>query len=260
MSVAAKAGFQTIGRSQTSESGVWERREAGPEARAYERSTELVGRFSHDARQTLTALLSEVDMCDELVRSGHSRWLNAGLWHISELLDHLDHHARGKGSGLKDVELGDLIRRWMPFFDLHVDGMRIVYEGATGRCFVSVELIVLKRILINLIVNASEARKRSSHEESVVRISVCNTLVSETEADAHLPAGRYAAVLVQDNGSGIKPDILHLLGQESVSSKGGDRGRGISASVQALSTCGGVLQVSSDGRSGTTFRVLLPLR
>jgi signal transduction histidine kinase len=119
----------------------------------------------------------------------------------------------------------------------------------------------LEQILLNLVVNASEAMKG----EGRLRISVRES--SATRGGWVLPpaqASRYVELLVADSGPGIPPEVLPRIFEPFFTTKntGTTRGTGLGLSmIYTLAQHEGFgLRVESELGKGTAFSIVIPVR
>jgi signal transduction histidine kinase len=117
----------------------------------------------------------------------------------------------------------------------------------------------LEQILLNLIVNASEAMKG----QGTLRISVQETNGATTGwALPPAPAGRYVQLLVADTGPGIEAGILPRIFEPFFTTKnaGTIRGTGLGLSmVYTLAQNDGLgIRVESEPDQGTAFSIVIP--
>jgi len=117
------------------------------------------------------------------------------------------------------------------------------FGNNTHSCFVNLELGKFKRVISNLINNASEAIESSG----IIRV------VLAKESDM-------LTIKIIDNGKGIPEDILLKIKQGKISStKKEGCGLGISSSVQHIMSWGGSYDIESEVGKGTTFIIKLPI-
>lgn len=114
---------------------------------------------------------------------------------------------------------------------------------------VSVDPDQLKEALTNLIVNASEAVRRSGGRVTV----------REEDIDQS-PWGRVAAIHVHDNGEGIHRETLDKVFHPFFTTRDHGTGLGLCISRQLVEANGGTLTVRSSRERGTTFTVRFPIR
>jgi PAS domain S-box-containing protein len=105
----------------------------------------------------------------------------------------------------------------------------------------------LQQVLINLIMNSVDAMEGVSGRarEIVVRSEFC-----EIEK---------ITLQVRDSGSGVDPDQVEKLFQPFFTTKSKGLGMGLSISRSIIEAHDGSLIMSSDGRTGTTVHITLPL-
>lgn len=112
---------------------------------------------------------------------------------------------------------------------------------------VAVSEDTLVRVLLNLLINASDAFPLGA---------------SEPRIRVHLQAVDQRAICdVIDNGPGVPPEILPRLFEPFATTKpeGTGTGLGLAVSRQLVRAAGGELRLLGTGASGTAFRLVLPL-
>jgi CheY-like chemotaxis protein len=110
------------------------------------------------------------------------------------------------------------------------------------------DLAEFETALVNLVINARDAMA----DGGVITISARN----ETSSDG----SGYVAISVQDNGSGIAPDILSKIFDPFFTTKpiGKGTGLGLSQVHGFAHQAGGTVRVASELGKGTTVTILLP--
>ncbi len=106
----------------------------------------------------------------------------------------------------------------------------------------------LAQVLLNLLVNASQAGEKTQDHTLTVRVSVDST-----------PAGE-ARVRVTDNGRGIPPDVLPHVFEPFFTTKpvGVGTGLGLSVCHNIIDKYGGRIGIESQEGEGTTVSLVLP--
>ncbi|RBP00849.1 ATP-binding protein [Rossellomorea aquimaris] len=102
--------------------------------------------------------------------------------------------------------------------------------------------IEVKQVLLNLLKNAIEAVKENG----------------EITAAAHVQKDGRIMIVIQDNGVGMPPEQLKVLGRPYYSTKEKGTGLGLTVSYQIVKRMKGEIQVESEPGQGTVFRVFLP--
>jgi signal transduction histidine kinase len=117
------------------------------------------------------------------------------------------------------------------------------------------------QILMNLVINAAEA---IGDEAGVITIQTgtlwCDAamLVSLWVAET-MPEGEYVYLEVRDTGCGMEQGILPQIFDPFFTTKFAGRGLGLAAVIGIVRGHSGTIQVSSETKQGTTFRVYFPV-
>ena len=132
------------------------------------------------------------------------------------------------------------------------------FDLATPPQWVLIDPGQFEQVLINLIVNARDAMPGGGH----LRIGITREKVDAIRAeDLEVSPGTYVAVSVTDTGEGIDKDTLEHVFEPFFTTKapGQGTGLGLSTVFGIVRQSGGVIEVDSQVRKGTTFRVYFPL-
>ncbi len=125
---------------------------------------------------------------------------------------------------------------------------------------VEADLTQLRQIIMNLVLNASEAIE---DRPGAIRIRTGTALVEPGElavmhlADGLAP-GQYVYLEVSDNGRGMSAETLSRIFDPFFSTKFTGRGLGLAAVLGIVRSHKGALKVESHEGSGSRFRLLLP--
>jgi len=226
----------------------------------------MAGGIAHDFNNLLMAVLGNVELA----------LLESPAW--SGARPHLDEIATAarRGADLCGQMLTYAGRRTAPERPVDLTGL---VEGLRRMLEVSVSKKVLLRfdlapdlpavvgdptqlrqVLVNLVVNASEATVEGAGEVVVrTRVAECreDELVSPWGADP-MPGGRYAALEVADTGCGMDEETRARMFEPFFTTKLTGRGLGLAATLGIVRGHGGTLHVDSEPGRGTLVRVLLP--
>jgi PAS domain S-box-containing protein len=120
----------------------------------------------------------------------------------------------------------------------------------------------LRQIVMNLIINASEAVEEAQGE---VRVSLAKTTITagHPEHDYYgkeIPPGGYVCLEVTDNGCGMDEETKWRIFEPFYTTKFTGRGLGMSAVLGIITAHKGALQLFSQPGQGTTFKVYLPVQ
>lgn len=118
----------------------------------------------------------------------------------------------------------------------------------------------MRQILMNLIINASEA---VGDRDGIV--SLKTSVTTETSqslwgmfSSPQLPDGQYVSIEVVDDGCGMSAEILNRVFDPFFTTKFAGRGLGLAAVLGIVRAHSGALSVQSRPGLGTWFRVVLP--
>jgi CheY-like chemotaxis protein len=115
-----------------------------------------------------------------------------------------------------------------------------------------------EQVVVNLAVNAREAMPRGGRIEFATRVV---DLEVGHPALGELPTGRYVAMSVTDNGTGIEPENVSRIFEPFFTTKDNGRGAGLGLSTvrDIVSESGGSVAVESEPGRGTRVTVYLPV-
>ncbi len=119
--------------------------------------------------------------------------------------------------------------------------------------------VQLMQVFVNLVLNAVHAIPEGG--TIAVRSDVIPRKGHERDNLPPHPGTHLVRTVVQDTGTGIPPEALHKVFDPFFTTKpvGKGSGLGLSVSLGIIRSYRGTITVASDGRSGATFTVLLPV-
>jgi PAS domain S-box-containing protein len=116
----------------------------------------------------------------------------------------------------------------------------------------------IRQIVINLVINASEA---IGEQTGVIDVSAALLSVKRNQARgtaANLPEGDYLQLKVSDTGCGMTQELQQKILHPFFSTKTTGRGLGLSVVQGIVRRYGGALQFESVPGVGTSFEILIP--
>ncbi len=127
--------------------------------------------------------------------------------------------------------------------------------------FLDADASQLRQIVMNLIINASEAIGK---EQGEIQVSLAKStvLAGQSENDYNgntIPPGEFVCLEVTDNGCGMDEETKWRIFEPFYTTKFTGRGLGMSAVLGIIKSHGGSLQLFSQLGQGTTFKVYLPI-
>jgi CheY-like chemotaxis protein len=135
------------------------------------------------------------------------------------------------------------------------------HEIADNLPSVNGDSTLLHQVILNLVINASEAIQSDSGT-IVIKTQIkhhSGGLVPHGILNRELPQGQYVSFSVQDSGVGLDPERRELIFDPFVSTKQNGRGLGLSAVLGIVRSHNGAVAVQSSPGVGSTFEVLIPV-
>ncbi|OPL15476.1 MAG: hypothetical protein AVO39_07995 [delta proteobacterium MLS_D] len=126
---------------------------------------------------------------------------------------------------------------------------------------VSADSTQIRQVVMNLIINASEAL---AEENGVITVSLETVQCDEedlrkTELADELSPGRYLKLSVSDNGCGMDAETRQRLFDPFYTTKFAGRGLGLAAVLGIVRSHDGTLAITSEPGRGTVFTLLFPV-
>jgi PAS domain S-box-containing protein len=226
----------------------------------------LAGGIAHDFNNLLTAVLGHVELAlRSLAPASPARGavekIELAASRATELARQMLAYS-GKGRfTVEPVDLGEVIREMNELLAASIGkGAVLRYELAEDLPAIEADVTQIRQIVMNLIMNASEAigdrdgvisvmtGKRELHE-----IDLSDALV-----DHRLSVGSYACLEVSDTGSGMDPETRERIFDPFFTTKFTGRGLGLAAVLGIIRGHGGAITVRGEPGKGSTFTVYLP--
>ncbi len=169
----------------------------------------------------------------------------------------------GKGRFiLQNIELKTLIEEMVPLLNVSISKKVVIkYDFAPDLPPIEADATQIRQIVMNLVVNASEAIGQKSGNISIhTGLMACDqAYFKQTFLDDELAEGPYAYFEVKDEGSGMDQETLNQIFDPFFSTKFHGRGLGLAALIGIVRSHQGAIKVDSEPGVGSTFKVLFPL-
>jgi PAS domain S-box-containing protein len=164
-----------------------------------------------------------------------------------------------------------------PRFDLEVLELNVIVAGCEGMlkqllgknieivtaldpalCRVRTDTVQMEQVLMNLAANARDAMPEGGKLTIETSSAVLDRKHGRSRTDVE--PGRYVVLAVSDTGTGMDERTRIRVFEPFFTTKEEDKGTGLGlAMVDGFARqCGGHVSVSSEPRSGTTFKIFLP--
>ena len=217
---------------------------------------ELSGALAHELNQPLAAILSNAQAARRLLAhpGGDLASVRAILDDIVEddqragaVIRRLRALFRNEAPSMQPVPVGALVRETLDLAhgSLAERGVQVLLELGDGMAVLG-DRVQLQQVLLNLIVNASDAMLAVPRGRRRLRLS-----------STTLPDGS-VQLTVADSGPGIAAGVLDKVFDPLFTTKQAGLGVGLSISRAIVSQHGGQLEAFNNPAGGSTFRVRLP--
>jgi len=226
----------------------------------------LAGGIAHDFNNLLTVIRGSAKLAlADLDRDGPARArverIATAAEHAAALTEEMLAYAGKSATSLAPLDPAVLVGEMADLLRASV-GAHCVLGFELGEDVPPIEGDAngLRRVLMNLVLNASEALG-----DKPGRITVSTALAAVTQAelddafgDGHLAPGRYVALEVRDEGRGMDRETSRRIFEPFFSTKFSGRGLGMAAVLGIVQAHHGVIRVETAPGEGTLVRVLLP--
>ena len=171
----------------------------------------------------------------------------------------LAYSGRGQFS-IQPIDLSRQAREFVSFLETTVSNVGIRLSVKDSLPMVEGDEGQLQQVIMNLVVNASEAigEKEGWVEVSTRLEKVTSSLVSDLLPSQELPPGDYVVLQVSDNGSGMDDATRAKIFDPFFTTKFTGRGLGLAAVLGIIRGHRGTIRVTSQPGIGTCFQVYFP--
>lgn len=222
--------------------------------------------IAHDFNNMLGSIFAEADLAyadlpaDSPGRDSLDRICAVSI-RASEVLNLLMAYAGGKGdeAAFEAVDLASLVQEMLELLKVSISKKAALKTSFAGNCPpIQANPTQIRRVLMNLVTNASEAL---GDKEGTIRASTTFVHLgpqSDQARTPNLPAGGYVLLEVSDTGCGMSDQALAKVFDPFYTTKSMGRGLGLSAVQGIIRSHGGAVDVISAPGRGSIFRIFLP--
>jgi two-component system cell cycle sensor histidine kinase/response regulator CckA len=226
----------------------------------------LAGGIAHDFNNLLTGIMGHADLAqfdvpEDSAAARSIAQISKAARRAADLTRQMLAYS-GKGAFVvTPFDLSQALREMGGLLDLAISKRcRIVYELPSGLPTIEGDPTQVRQVLMNLIINASEA---IGENDGVIRISAGSTYCSRdvlraAYLDEGLPAGQYVYVEVADSGCGMDEETRLRLFDPFFTTKFAGRGLGMAAVLGIVRGHRAAITVESKQGEGSKFRVYFP--
>jgi PAS domain S-box-containing protein len=226
----------------------------------------LAGGIAHDFNNLLAALRGNLDLARlELPKDAAAVPYLAKSDKIIEKAADLTRQLlaySGKGQfQVMPIDLSQQVREMGHLLSVSISKKaELRYEITEGLPAVIGDSSQIQQVIMNLVINASEAMK---DRDGFVLIRTESEYLKEADlrniyAEQELTPGPYVVLEVQDDGHGMDARTLERIFDPFFTTKFHGRGLGLAAMLGIVKSHKGGIRVHSEVGKGTTFRILFP--
>ncbi len=227
----------------------------------------LAGGIAHDFNNLLTGILGNSSLARLDLPPGHAA-VRASLDNLEQATlraadlckQMLAYAGRGRFV-IQPLSLSQLVRETTGLLEVSIGrkaGLQL--QLAEGLPAFRGDATQIRQVLMNLVVNASEALadKGSTITVSTGSVQAAREFLAKTDYHDQAVEGRYVFVEVSDNGCGMDAVTRAKIFDPFFTTKFTGRGLGLPAVLGIVRGHRGAIQVSSEAGKGTAFKVLFP--
>ena len=213
--------------------------------------------ISHEVKQPLAAIvtnglaalrwLERTPPNHDEVRAALHRMIADGH-RASEVIDGIRALFRRGHQGRQQIDVNEIIREVAASLQGELKDRGVEYRAELADLpFIDGHPGQLREVVLNLVQNAIEAMDATKDRSRILRV--------RTEQ----PGREAIAVTVEDSGTGVDPKHLDDIFGAFMTTKPHGMGLGLAICRMIVEHHGGTLTASSDGKSGASFRFVLPV-
>jgi PAS domain S-box-containing protein len=223
----------------------------------------LAGGIAHDLNNVLTPIMMSIDLLkmQEMnpMRLSVLTTIEGSAKRGADMVKQVLSFARGVEGQQLEVQVGHLLH------EIEKIANETFLKNIQVHCDVPGELWLVKgdptqlhQVLLNLCVNARDAMPDGGR----LSLSASNLKLDEQYAAMNIDAkpGPHVCIQVEDNGTGMPPDVIERIFEPFFTTKelGKGTGLGLSTTIAIIKSHGGFVRAYSEVGMGTRFHVYLP--
>ncbi len=226
----------------------------------------LAGGIAHDFNNILTSIIGNTDLAllhlepDSPVKDKLER-IEQGAVRAADLARQMLAYS-GKGQLAIDIlDLNRLVEDTLHMLEVSISKKAVLHLDLHQPLpWVEGDATQLRQVLMNLVINASEA---IGDQSGVIALStgcmVCSRpYLKDVWLDENLQEGTYVFLEVADTGCGMGKETLSRIFDPFFTTKFAGRGLGMAAVLGIVRGHKGAIKIHSEPGKGTTFKILLP--
>ena len=223
----------------------------------------LAAGIAHDFNNLLGSIIGLAELCEVAAEPGSRQARN--LVRIREaggkaavLVRQMLDFSRQTPKSAEPVLLSEFLDHTLPLLRAALPVNVVLFEQVSIDSRVRIDTVQFEQVLLNMAGNAAHAMREI---DGRLEITASRADPRGRESADPTEEPRFACLCIQDNGSGMPPEVVRKIFEPFFTTKpvGEGTGLGLAAVHGIVSNHDGVIEVDSAPGEGTTFRIYLPL-
>lgn len=227
----------------------------------------LAGGIAHDFNNLLTAILGHITLARDALppaapAAEDMQSAERATRRAAELTRQMLAYTGKARAEVRPVNVSKIVDDMIPMLKVAISKKAALrFELAGDLPPVRADVTQLHQVILNLVINASEALGDQNGEIAVsTGLKECDrAYLASAWLDEERPEGPYVYLEVRDTGCGIEAEILPRIFDPFYTTKFAGRGLGLAAVLGIMRAHRGAVRLESEPGRGTTFRVLFPV-
>lgn len=231
-------------------------------ARQIQATATLAGGIAHQFNNALTIIYGNLDLLEMITPAGAQNQkiltsLKTSAGRMSRLTEQLIAYAQGgkyqPQNFLVNALVSDVVNSKIMLRDSKI---QVITQLGSDIRLTSGDVTQIKMVVEVVLSNAFEALQQGG----IVKITTGHRLIAKAAGETHsfIKPGDYTFVCVEDNGVGMKEEILQRVFEPFFTTKIYGRGLGMSAAYGIVRNHDGMITVESEPDKGTKVIIYLP--
>ncbi len=228
----------------------------------------LAGGIAHDFNNLLTTILGNAELLNPIVAEQAPAGveplekIERTTRRLAELTRQMLAYSGRSRFSVSELHLNTMIKEMGELLSVSIPkNVRVIYELEPTLPPLEGDAAQIRQVVLNLLVNASEAIGEHNRGEITVRTESCvlgGAGAMDLFPGQDLESGRYVRLEVSDNGCGMTPETLSKIFDPFFSTKFTGRGLGLAALQGIVRGHRGGIKIFSQPGEGTVFTILFP--
>jgi PAS domain S-box-containing protein len=226
----------------------------------------LAGGIAHDFNNLLTSIVGNTDLA--LLRLNPESRVRDNLQRVEEAATRAADLAKqmlaysGKGKFvIEPIDLNRIVEEMAKMLEVSISKKCVLrFNFAESLPTVDADATQLRQVIMNLVINASEAIGNKSGVIAISsgRMQCDRRYLSSAWLNEQIPEGLYVWLEIADTGCGMDKETVSKIFDPFFTTKFTGRGLGMAAVLGIVRGHKGAIKVYSEPGRGTTFKILLP--